>query len=100
MVVVADPFVHSLVNNAGISIEANRPPARLHETEDDTWDTTMAVNVRSIFLTCKHALKHMLSQEAGEGGDRGWIINISSIFGLIGGRFNCMISRVRIMLVS
>ncbi|PNY24603.1 Uncharacterized protein TCAP_05451 [Tolypocladium capitatum] len=72
-----------------ISIEANCPPARIHETPDDTWDITMAVNVRSIFLASKHTLKQMLSQEKNDGGDRGRIINISSIFGLVGGRFNC-----------
>ncbi|KAK1533132.1 hypothetical protein CPAR01_09840 [Colletotrichum paranaense] len=78
-----------LVNNAGISLEANRPPARIHETSDEIWDMTMAVNVRSIFLASKHVLKQMMSQQKNEGADRGWIINISSIFGLIGGRFNC-----------
>ncbi|KAL2209754.1 NAD(P)-binding protein [Sarocladium strictum] len=77
-----------LVNNAGISLEANGSPARVHETSDETWDTTMAVNVRSVFLTSKHTLRQMLSQEKNESNDRGWIINISSIFGLVGGRFN------------
>ena len=49
----------------------------------------MAVNARSVFLASKHVLKFMLAQNKDERGDRGWIINISSIFGLIGGRFNC-----------
>ncbi|KAF2017949.1 NAD(P)-binding protein [Aaosphaeria arxii CBS 175.79] len=78
-----------LVNNAGISIEAGRAPARIHETPDDTWDRTMAVNARSIFLGCKHVVSQMLKQSEHPGSDRGWIINISSIFGLVGGYNNC-----------
>ncbi|KAJ5326784.1 uncharacterized protein N7506_009886 [Penicillium brevicompactum] len=76
-----------LVNNAGISIEA-RSPAVLHLTDEATWDTTMRVNVKSVFLGCKYALTQMLSQEPNSSGDRGWIINISSIMGMIGGPEN------------
>lgn len=78
-----------MVNNAGISIEANtNPPARIHETLEDTWDTTMAVNVKSVFLGCKYATNQMLKQDLNSAGDRGWIVNISSIYGLVGGRYN------------
>lgn len=77
----------SLVNNAGISIEA-RLPAVLHLTDVATWDTTMRVNVKSVFLGCKYALAQMLSQEPHASGDRGWIINISSIMGMIAGPEN------------
>jgi len=45
----------------------------------------MDVNVRSIFLTCKHVIAQMLKQEPNDAGDRGWIINMSSIIGLVGG---------------
>ncbi|KAJ5341268.1 hypothetical protein N7541_010392 [Penicillium brevicompactum] len=76
-----------LVNNAGISIEA-RSPAVLHLTDEATWDTTMRVNAKSVFLGCKYALTQMLSQEPHSSGDRGWIINISSIMGMIGGPEN------------
>ncbi|KAF7555397.1 hypothetical protein G7Z17_g2257 [Cylindrodendrum hubeiense] len=78
-----------LVNNAGISIEARHAPLRIHETPDETWDVTMAVNARSIFLTSKHTLQQMIRQDAFPSGDRGWIINMSSIFGLVGGYNNC-----------
>lgn len=78
-----------LVNNAGISIEAGRAPLKVHETPVDTWDVTMAVNSRSVFLGCKYACGQMEKQEANEAGDRGWIINMSSIFGLVGGSNNC-----------
>ncbi|CAI7649105.1 unnamed protein product [Penicillium bialowiezense] len=76
-----------LVNNAGISIEA-RSPAVLHLTDEATWDTTMRVNVKSVFLGCKYVLAQMLTQEPHPSGDRGWIINISSIMGMIGGPEN------------
>ncbi|KAH6898030.1 hypothetical protein B0T10DRAFT_471718 [Thelonectria olida] len=77
-----------LVNNAGISIEAKNPPYRIHETPDETWDVTMAVNAKSVFLACKHTIRQMLTQDVQESGDRGWIINLSSIFGLVAGRYN------------
>lgn len=77
------------VNNAGISIEAGKGPLKVHETPDDTWDITMAVNAKSVFLGCKYACGQMAKQEANEGGDRGWIVNISSIYGLVGGYNNC-----------
>ncbi|KZN89926.1 Glucose 1-dehydrogenase [Penicillium chrysogenum] len=77
----------SLVNNAGISIEA-QTPAVLHLTDEATWDTTIRVNAKSVFLGCKYALTQMLAQEPHSSGDRGWIINISSIMGMIGGPEN------------
>ena len=48
----------------------------------------MRVNVKSVFLGCKYALAQMLAQEAHPSGDRGWIINISSIMGIIAGPEN------------
>lgn len=48
----------------------------------------MRVNVKSVFLGCKYALAQMLAQEPHVSGDRGWIINISSIMGMIGGPEN------------
>lgn len=79
--------LYSLVNNAGISIEALRP-AVLHLTDEDTWDTTLRVNSKSVFLGCKYAITQMLAQEPHSSGDRGWIINISSIMGMIAGPEN------------
>lgn len=60
----------------------------LHLTDEATWDTTMRVNAKSVFLGCKYALTQMLLQEPHSSGDRGWIINISSIMGMIGGPEN------------
>ncbi|KAF4467733.1 oxidoreductase yxbg [Fusarium albosuccineum] len=74
-----------LVNNAGISVEAGKKPLKIHETPEESWDLTMAVNLKSVFLVSKYVIAQMLQQEKFESGDRGWIINISSIFGIIAG---------------
>ena len=61
-------------NNAGI---ARRTTAV--ETSLEDWELSFAVNVRSIFLMCKHAIPHL---EAAGGGS---IINTGSGWGLKGG---------------
>jgi NAD(P)-dependent dehydrogenase (short-subunit alcohol dehydrogenase family) len=66
--------VHVLVNNAGIS-GANKPTHELTEAE---WDRVQAVNVKGVFFCTKHAIPHM--RHAGHGS----IINLSSIYGLVG----------------
>ena len=73
---VADHFgaVHVLVNNAGIS-GANRPT---HEITEEEWDRVQAINVKGVFFCTKHAIGHM--KRAGHGS----IINLSSIYGLVG----------------
>ena len=63
-----------LVNNAGIS-GANKPT---HEVTEAEWDKLMAVNVKGVFFCTKHAIPYM---KANRGGS---IINLSSIYGIIG----------------
>jgi NAD(P)-dependent dehydrogenase (short-subunit alcohol dehydrogenase family) len=63
-----------LVNNAGI-IGANKPT---HELTEQEWDAVQAVNVKGVFFCTKHTVPHMI---AGGGGS---IINLSSIYGLVG----------------
>lgn len=75
------------MNNAGVALEA-RTPALCHLTDESTWDTTMRVNAKSVFLGCKYALAQMLQQDPHPSGDRGWIINMSSILGLVAGPDN------------
>ena len=72
-----------MVNNAGIGLEA-RGPLPIHETPDSTFDTTMSVNSRGVFLGCKYAAQRMISQDPHPSGDRGWIINMASVAGLVG----------------
>ena len=61
-------------NNAGIIRRTTAP-----ETTVDEWDRVFAVNVRSIFLMCKHVVPIM----AAAGG--GAIVNTGSGWGLKGG---------------
>ncbi len=43
------------------------------ETSEEIWDKTLAINLKSMFLTCKYVLPHMEKQRSGV------IINISSL---------------------
>lgn len=63
-----------LHNNAGRSKGDNKTS----EVTGDTWDSIMALNLKGMFLTCKHALPHMVAQKSG------CIINISSTASLAG----------------
>jgi NAD(P)-dependent dehydrogenase (short-subunit alcohol dehydrogenase family) len=63
--------VDILHNNVGI-VTVGGPV----EISEETWDRVMAVNLKSMFLTCKYVLPHMEKQ----GG--GVITNISSIAGI------------------
>ena len=63
-----------LVNNAGVSHRAG-----VEETSSEAWDKVMDVNVKGVFLGTKAAIPEM--RKAGGGGS---IINISSIYGLVG----------------
>lgn len=71
-----------MVNNAGIAPEA-KAVGPIHEQQDDVWDLTMRVNAKSVYLGCKFAIRQMLAQEPPESGDRGWIVNVSSIMGMV-----------------
>ncbi|KPI42461.1 2-(R)-hydroxypropyl-CoM dehydrogenase [Cyphellophora attinorum] len=75
--------VDILVNCAGISVESTHIRAlRAHETSEEDFDKTMAINTKGTFLACKYALKQMLEQEQLYGS-RGWIINTASIQGMV-----------------
>jgi NAD(P)-dependent dehydrogenase (short-subunit alcohol dehydrogenase family) len=57
----------------------------------------MRVNAKSVFLGSKYGLGQMLAQEPHDSGDRGWIINISSIMGMIAGPENRKSSSLRVL---
>ena len=67
--------VDVLYNNAGIMPEADHS---VIDTDVDTWDQVMAVNVRGVFLGCKYAIPRMVEQGSGS------IINIASFVALLG----------------
>ena len=62
-----------IVNNAGVSHRTG-----VEETTPDAWDWVMDVNVKGVFLGTKAAIPEM--RKTGGGS----IINISSIYGMVG----------------
>jgi len=63
-----------LVSNAGVA-GADKPTHELTEAE---WDFVQSINVKGVFFGTKHAIPHL--RRAGGGS----IINLSSIYGLVG----------------
>jgi meso-butanediol dehydrogenase/(S,S)-butanediol dehydrogenase/diacetyl reductase len=63
-----------IFNNAGIAMGGSI----LQRSEED-FDRLVAVNLKGVFLGCKHALPHLL-----DNPDGGVILNMSSNGGLIG----------------
>ena len=65
--------LHILVNNAGITRDG-----MLLRMKDEQWDAVLAINLRGTFLFTRAAARPMLKQQ------RGRIINIASVSGLMG----------------
>ena len=81
-----------LVNNAGILEHGT-----VEETSTESWDRTMDVNSRGVFLGTRAAIPAM--RESGGGS----IVNISSVAGLIGGlmtAYNASKGAVRLLTKS
>ena len=57
-----------LHNNVGMS----KGDGRTADLDAEVWDRLMAMNLKGMFMTCKHALPHMVRQKSG------CIINVSS----------------------
>ena len=57
-----------LVNNVGIVVAGGAV-----EQDEEAWDRVVTVNLKSMFLTCKHVLPHMERQ------GKGAIVNVSSV---------------------
>ncbi len=64
-----------LVNNAGINGGGGR---RIEDTTVETWDRVMDINAKGVFLGTKVAIPEMRRNGGGS------IINISSMWGLVG----------------
>jgi NAD(P)-dependent dehydrogenase (short-subunit alcohol dehydrogenase family) len=64
------------VNNAGMSVAESR--VKVEDTTVEIWDRLHAVNSTGVFLGTKHSIAPM--RENGSGS----IINISSIYGIVG----------------
>ncbi|MEG2074779.1 MAG: 3-oxoacyl-ACP reductase FabG [Angelakisella sp.] len=65
--------VDLLINNAGIAQQK-----LFTDITAEDWDRLFAVDVRGVFLCCRGVLPHMIHQKQGS------IINISSMWGLVG----------------
>ncbi len=65
--------VDILINNAGIA-----ESVLFNDISEQQWDEMMNVHLKGTFLCSKRAISYMLSQKSGK------IINISSIWGLVG----------------
>lgn len=74
-----------LCANAGISVEsAHVQPHGIHELSESDWDKTMAINAKGVFLCNKYCIAQMLAQPLLRNHtDRGWIVNTSSVQGLV-----------------
>ena len=66
-----------LVNNAGVHFVKDITEMTVQE-----WDRLMDINLKSMFLCCKHVIPHMLKQHQGS------IVNLASISSFIGQEMN------------
>ncbi len=67
-----------LFNNAGISPAED---GSVLETALEAWENVQQVNLRSVFLCCKHGIPHLL---ANDGPLRGSVINTASFVAVMG----------------
>jgi NAD(P)-dependent dehydrogenase (short-subunit alcohol dehydrogenase family) len=70
--------VDVLFNNAGAS-----PPedGSVIETTLEAWERVQSINLRSVFLCCKHGIPHLLENP---GPERGSVINTASFVAVMG----------------
>jgi len=67
--------VDILFNCAGGSLQEDVP---VHAMDLDVWNRTIALNLLHPFLSCRHALPHMMQARSGS------IVNVTSHLGLMG----------------
>lgn len=62
-----------LVNNAGITRDG-----LIMRMKEEDWDLVLDINLKSAFLCCKEASRHMMKARSGK------IVNIASVVGIMG----------------
>ena len=69
----AFPILDILVNNAGITRDG-----LIMRMKEEDWDVVIDINLKSAFLCCKEASRHMMKSRCGK------IVNVASVVGIIG----------------
>jgi NAD(P)-dependent dehydrogenase (short-subunit alcohol dehydrogenase family) len=67
-----------LFNCAGVGYSSKYSMGSVVDTSEDDWDSVHAINVKSVFFTCKYTIPYM--REKGGGA----IVNCSSVHSIIG----------------
>jgi NAD(P)-dependent dehydrogenase (short-subunit alcohol dehydrogenase family) len=67
--------VDVLYNNAGISPQDD---TSILETEEEAWQRVQDVNLKGVFLSCKHGIPHLLERGGGS------VINVASFVAMVG----------------
>jgi dihydroanticapsin dehydrogenase len=67
------PVIDILVNNAGIW-----RPGRVIDLDEQTWDSVLDTNLKSVFLVSRQFLPGMIERK------RGVVVNVASVAGLVG----------------
>ncbi len=81
--------VDILVNNAGVSLIK-----QIQDTTLSDYERVMSVNVGGAFLCCREAVKGMLDKQSG------LIVNISSVWGEVGGSCESVYSASKAALIG
>ena len=79
---VRDSLAETVARFGGLNILVNCAGlvhvAPLHEYAESEWDRLMGVNLKSIFFSIKHGLRHL------ERGPRSYVVNVGSISSFVG----------------
>ena len=77
-----------LVNNAGITRDG-----LIMRMKEEDWDLVLDINLKSAFLCCKEASRHMMKARSGK------IVNIASVVGIMGnaGQVNYSASKAGVL---
>jgi NAD(P)-dependent dehydrogenase (short-subunit alcohol dehydrogenase family) len=67
--------LHAVYNNAGIFLAADHSVV---DTDPEVWDRVQSVNLKGMYLVCRHAVPHL--RRAGGGA----IVNVASFVALVG----------------
>jgi NAD(P)-dependent dehydrogenase (short-subunit alcohol dehydrogenase family) len=73
--------IDGLFNVAGIS-GRRFGDGPIHECSEEGWATTLQTNATTQYRMCREVVRVMLAQERGKNGQRGVILNMSSILGV------------------